>query len=75
MGVYFDKSRNKFVARVPINGKRTYLGRYDTRAEAEYVVLQKSPSFETTYELFFNPDLIERPSFLSRIKSFFTKGL
>ena len=74
MSVFFDKKRNKFIARATINGKRTYLGQYDTRAEAEYVVLQKSPSFETTFEQFFNPDPVVRPSFFSRIKSFFTRG-
>ena len=34
-GVTYDKSRNKWVARISINGKRIYLGRFDTIAEAE----------------------------------------
>lgn len=34
-GVTYDKSRNKWVARISINGKRIYLGRFDTIQEAE----------------------------------------
>ncbi|MDB5422570.1 MAG: hypothetical protein JWR59_2517 [Brevundimonas sp.] len=48
MPVYFDKKRNKFIARYEKDGKRTYLGQFDTRAEAEYKVLEniaKAPEY------------------------------
>jgi hypothetical protein len=35
MGYTLDKSRNKWVARATINGKRVYIGRFDTEKEAK----------------------------------------
>jgi len=80
MSVYFDQKRNKFIARATINGKRVYLGQFDTRYEAEYKVQKTNKLFEepTSFEQYFVPGLecnIERPTRLQRIKSFFFKGL
>ena len=34
-GVYFDKRRNKYVARIKVNYKDIFIGRYDTLEEAK----------------------------------------
>lgn len=34
MGYSFDSTRNKWMARTTINGKRVYIGRFDTEDEA-----------------------------------------
>ena len=34
-GVYYDKSRNKYVSKIKVNYKSIYLGRYDTLEEAK----------------------------------------
>lgn len=34
-GVYYDKSRNKYVAKIRVNYKQIYLGRFNTLEEAE----------------------------------------
>lgn len=78
MGVYFNKKRNKFIARATINGKREYLGQADTRAEADWLVLQSKSYASLKTELFNLPELVtvfDHPSMFSRVKSFFTKGL
>ena len=33
-GVYYDKSRKKYVAQMQVNGKNRFLGRHDTPQEA-----------------------------------------
>lgn len=76
MSVYFDKKRNKFIARATINGKRTYLGQRDTRYEAEYLVQVTKQLFEakSAFEQYFTPELvcdIDKPSLLSRFLGFF----
>lgn len=43
IGVFFEKTRNKYVARLTSNGKTKYLGRYNTAEEAgkaynEYII-------------------------------------
>ena len=77
MSVYFDKKRNKFIARPTINGKRTYLGQFYTRAAAEYAVKKTKLVYGTQFEVFLPPLVpsrfsdIERPSYLERILNFF----
>lgn len=41
-GVYFDKSRNKYMARIQIGGKQINLGRYDTPELAYQVYCLKA---------------------------------
>jgi len=40
-GVHFRRSTGKYVAQISINGKKIYLGQYDTEEEAHYMYLQK----------------------------------
>ena len=58
--ITFDKKRNKFVARAMIDGKRTYLGQFDTRNDAEFVILRSTPSALSTYKA---PDIRDDVSF------------
>ena len=44
MGVVFDKRRNKYIVRETIDGKRTYIGQYDTEKLANLIDLQNKPS-------------------------------
>ena len=37
-GVFYDKARERYVARPTVSGKRVYLGRFETEAEAELAV-------------------------------------
>jgi len=41
-GIIFEKRRNKYVARITINGKTIYLGQYDTIEEAMKVRMKKA---------------------------------
>jgi hypothetical protein len=67
MSVSFDKTRDKFMARsAPVNGKREYLGRFDTRAEAEYVVLQSKPTITENFGKLFDTSEI-KPGLLARL--------
>lgn len=34
LGVYWDKSRNKWAAQIKVNGRQVYLGRFDSKREA-----------------------------------------
>lgn len=71
MGVYFDEKRNKFIARVTIDGKRTYLGQFDTLAEAEYVVLHSTTSKLAEQKVEFESGEIN-PNWIERLSQFFS---
>lgn len=45
LGVYYDKSRNKFQAYLSKHGKRKHLGRYDSVEEAFYVYKEAKESY------------------------------
>ncbi len=40
-GVHFDKERRKYMAKIQLQGKSFNLGRFDTLAEAEKVIVAK----------------------------------
>ena len=40
-GAHYDSSRNKWVAKVSVNNRQLYLGRFDTRKEAAEVAAEK----------------------------------
>ena len=45
VGVYYEKSRNKFQAYIRKNGKRVHLGRYNTVEEAFYTYKTAKESY------------------------------
>lgn len=53
LGYTYDQKRNKYQVRVTIDGKRTYIGRYDTPEEAHKAYLCNSPSELETYRVNF----------------------
>ena len=48
-GYIFDSSRNKWLARIFINRKAIYLGRYDTEEEARQAYLQGKEKYWDVY--------------------------
>ncbi len=48
-GYYYHKRRNKYIARIDINGKRKHLGCYDTEQEAREIYLKNKKIHHSYY--------------------------
>lgn len=56
-GYTFDKARGKYNVRVTVDGKRKFIGRFDTPEEAHIAYLANSPSDLSRYK----EDMVETP--------------
>jgi hypothetical protein len=48
-GCYYQKERNKWSASIKVNGKRKFLGRYDTEQEAHQVYVEAKEKYHGVY--------------------------
>ena len=53
LGYSYDQRRGKYSVRVTIDGKRTYIGQYDTKEHARAAYLANSPSVLESYKVNF----------------------
>lgn len=56
MGYSFDASRNKYIVRETISGKRKYIGQYDSEKIASLVDLANKPSVLSEQKINFVED-------------------